>query len=159
MRLTTPLILAVALIAGPAAFAHDYSVGTLRIAHPYARPTILSQPTGVAYLTIENNGKAADKLVAVSSPVAKAVEIHTMTMEGNVMKMREAGSIELKPAETVSMEPGAGYHLMLMGLRQPLKPGDKFPLTLTFEKAGKTEVIIWVENKGAANAASTPHVH
>lgn len=159
MRLTTLLTLATALTIGSAAFAHDYTAGALHIAHPHARPTILNQPTGAAYLTIENNGKTTDKLVAASSPVAKTVEIHTMAMEGDVMKMREAGSIELKPAETVSMEPGAGYHLMLMGLRQPLKPGDKFPLTLTFEKAGKTEVSVLVENKGAANAASMPHAH
>lgn len=159
MRLPSLLAFVVALTAGSAAFAHDYTVGTLHIAHPYARPTVLNQPASAAYLTIKNNGKTADKLVVVSSPIAKGVEIHTMTMEGNVMKMREAGSIELKPAETVSMEPGAGYHLMLMGLRQPLKSGDKFPLTLTFEKAGKAEVTVWVENKGVANAASTPHAH
>lgn len=159
MRLAPLLTLIAALTTGATAHAHDYTVGALRIAHPQARPTIPGQPTGAAYLTIENKGRTADRLAAVSSPVAKAVEIHTMTMEGNVMRMREVAGIELQPATTVSMEPGAGYHLMLTGLRQPLKPGDKFPLTLTFEKAGKTEVTVWVENQGAANAANAPHAH
>ena len=70
-----------------------------------------------------------------------------MSMENGVMKMREVSSIELKPGEKVAMQPGDGYHLMLMGLTQQLKVGDKFPMTLTFEKAGTKEVGVWVESK------------
>jgi copper(I)-binding protein len=146
-----------ALIAGialsGAASAHDYKAGDLQVGHPWARPTVPGQPSGGAYLSIENKGKTGDKLVSVSSPVAKSSEIHTMSMDGNVMKMREVGSIDIKPSEKIAMQPGNGYHIMLIGLSQPLKVGDKIPLTLTFEKAGKLEVSIYVEDKSAGKDA------
>jgi periplasmic copper chaperone A len=129
-----------------AAQAQEYKLNSLRIEQPYARATMPNQPAGGAYLTIENKGESTDRLIAASSPVAKKVEIHTMAMEGNVMKMREVEGIEIKPSSRIEMKPGQGYHLMLMGLQQPLKAGDKFPLTLVFEKAGKTEVSVSVRN-------------
>ncbi|MEN3292103.1 MAG: periplasmic copper chaperone [Burkholderiales bacterium] len=138
-----------------AATAHDYKAGELAIAHPYARATVPNQPTGAAYMTIENAGRNADKLIGASSPVAKAVQIHSMSMQGDVMKMREVSNIELKPSTKTELKPGDGYHLMLIGLKQPLKPGDKFPITLNFEKAGKVEVSAWVEDKNA-KAAEAP---
>lgn len=146
MTLRSMITFAAALALSMFAHAQETAVKDLRIENPYARATAPNQPAGAAYVTIENKGKAGDKLVGASSPVAKSVEIHTMTMEGNVMKMREAGQIELKPAERVEMKPGDGYHLMLMGLRQPLKPGESFPLTLNFEKAGKAEVKVTVRD-------------
>lgn len=148
---------ALALTAG-AALAHDYRLADLHILDPYARPTVPSQPTGAAFLTIENKGSAADKLVAVSTTIAKSVEIHTMAMEGNVMTMREVQSIELKPATKIAMRPGQGYHLMLFGLHQQLKAGDTFSLTLTFEKAGKTNVTVSVGNREAAKEGAMPNM-
>lgn len=147
MQLHSIFTLAAALLASTAVHAQDYKLQDLHIDRPYARATAPQQPSGAAYLTIENQGKTADKLVAVSSPVAKSVQIHTMSMEGDVMKMREVSAIELKPDAKIEMMPGNGYHLMLIGLRQPLKAGDKFPLTLTFEKAGTTEVSMTVEDR------------
>ncbi|WP_034297960.1 copper chaperone PCu(A)C [Herbaspirillum sp. RV1423] len=147
LRHLIALIAGVALIG--AAYAHDYKAGELQVGHPWARPTVPGQPSGGAYLSIENKGKTGDKLVSVASPVAKSAEIHTMSMEGNVMKMREVGSIDIKPSEKIAMQPGNGYHIMLIGLVQPLKVGDKVPLTLTFEKAGKLEVSVYVEDKSA----------
>lgn len=135
-----------------AAHAHDYKVAELQVGHPWARPTVPGQPSGGAYLSIENKGKAGDKLIAVASTIAKSAEIHTMSMDGNVMKMREVGSIDIKPAEKIAMQPGNGYHIMLIGLSRPLKAGDKIPLTLTFEKAGKLEVSLYVEDKSAGKA-------
>jgi copper(I)-binding protein len=141
----------IALFAGfvlsSAAFAHSYKIGDLHIGHPWARATVPGQPSGGAYLSIENTGKTSDKLVSASSPIARSTEIHTMSMEGDVMKMREVGSIEIKPAEKIAMQPGNGYHIMMIGLSQPLKTGDKIPMTLTFEKAGKLEVQVYVEDK------------
>ncbi|HEY8099708.1 MAG TPA: copper chaperone PCu(A)C [Burkholderiaceae bacterium] len=127
------------------ALAHEYKIGNLQIEQAVARPSFPGQPSGAAYLTIENRGKAADKLVSVSSPIAKSVQIHTMSMEGNVMKMREADGVELKPSSKTVMQPGNGYHIMLVGLKKPLKIGDQFPLTLHFEKAGKLNVPVVVE--------------
>ena len=141
------ILFATALVSAGIATAHEFEAGELRIGHPHARPTIANQRTGAAYLTLENKGTSADKLVGISSPVAQSVEIHTMAMDNGVMKMREVPSIELKPGEKVAMQPGDGYHLMLMGLTQQLKAGDKFPMTLSFEKAGKKEVSVRVEGK------------
>jgi periplasmic copper chaperone A len=144
MYLRSIVALVITASIAVAAQAQEYKLNSLRIEQPYARATMPSQPAGGAYLTIENKGESADRLIAASSPVAKKVEIHTMAMEGNVMKMREVEGIELKPSSRIEMKPGQGYHLMLMGLQQPLKAGDKFPLTLVFEKAGKTEVSVSV---------------
>ncbi|MDB5838505.1 MAG: rane protein [Herminiimonas sp.] len=144
-------------LCGPAG-AHDYKAGELRIAHPYARPTVPNQPAGAAYLTIENKGTQSDRLMSLASPAAKTVEVHTMTMEGNVMKMREAPALELKPSTKIEMHPGSGYHIMLVGLQAPLKTGDKFPLSLTFEKSGKVDVMVFVEDK-ERNAAPEPAAH
>ncbi|PUA18227.1 copper chaperone PCu(A)C [Glaciimonas sp. PCH181] len=142
-RITISLL---TLALSATAYAHDYKVGALKIDHPYARATMPGQPSGGAYLSIENTGKEADKLLNVASPAAKSAEIHDMKMDGNIMKMREVGEIELRPMSTVVMTPGGGYHIMLMGLTKPLKAGDKFPMTLTFQKAGKIEVSVSVDD-------------
>ncbi|WP_050466717.1 copper chaperone PCu(A)C [Herbaspirillum chlorophenolicum] len=142
------------LAAAPLSQAHEYKLGQLEIGHPYARATVPGQPAGGAYFSIENKGAASDKLVALSSPVAKSTEIHTMAMEGNLMKMREVdGGLEIKPGQKIAMQPGNGYHIMLMGLSKPLKAGDKVPLTLTFEKAGKVDVTLNVEDPAAASTS------
>ena len=158
-------LLLATLLIGTSAFAHEYKAGNLVIGHPYARATVPGQPSGGAYMSIENTGKQADRLVGVASPVAKATEIHTMSMEGNVMRMREVSAVDIKPLEKVAMKPGDGYHIMLIGLSQPLKAGEKFPLTLTFEWAGKVDVSVVVEDKnkadksGAAAKEETGHQH
>lgn len=141
--------------------AHEYKLGSLDIGHPYARATVPGQPAGGAYFSVENKGSSADKLIALSSPVAKTTEIHTMAMEGNLMKMREVdGGLEIKPGQKIAMQPGNGYHIMLMGLTQPLKAGDKVPLTLTFEKAGKIDVTVNVEDAAAAGKGDMKgHAH
>lgn len=139
------------LAAAPLSQAHEYKLGQLEIGHPYARATVPGQPAAGAYLSIENKGSTPDRLVSVSSPVAKSGEIHTMAMEGNVMKMRELdGGLEVKPGQKIAMQPGNGYHIMLMGLSKPLQAGQKVPATLTFEKAGKVEVTFNVEDGKAA---------
>lgn len=150
MRLSSLFLLAASLAASAPLFAHDYQAGQIGIAHPYARPTVPGQPSGAAYLTLENKGKTADRLLSASSPAARRVEIHTMKMDGNVMKMSEVKDIKLDPAAKVTMQPGDGYHIMLIGLKQQLKTGDKIPLVLRFKKAGKVEVSAWVEDKPAA---------
>jgi copper(I)-binding protein len=143
------------VVASALAHAHDFKLGDMRIGHPHARATVPGQPSGAVYLSIQNSGKAADKLIAVSSPIAQNASIHTMAMDGNVMKMREVQTIDLGPGAKVAMKPGDGYHVMLIGLKQPLKRDDKFPLTLTFEKAGKVEVQVHVDG----DARDMEHQH
>lgn len=152
MQLRSLVISAVLLLAGVSSHANEYLAGEIRIDRPYARPTMPGQTSAGAYLTLENKGKSSDKLISITSPAAKSVEIHTMSMDGNVMKMREVPAIELKPDAKVAMKPGDGYHIMLIGIRQPLKVGDKIALTLTFEKSGKAEVSASVEDKDAKAA-------
>lgn len=157
-------VLAVALplsaaIAPPAA-AHEYKAGAIRIDHPWARPTQPGQQNGAVYLkSVSNRGKEADRLVRASTALAERVELHTMSMEGNVMRMREVADIPLPAGQTVKLEPG-GLHLMLMGLKQPLKLGDTFALTLEFERGGRTEVKVWVQQpKDAPAAGHGQHKH
>jgi copper(I)-binding protein len=148
MRTKTLLgALAAALaIAGVQAQAHDYKAGGVRVGHPYATPSIPGAPNGAAYLaTLENGGAIADRLLRASTPVAARVELHTMAMDGGVMRMREVEGVPIGPKETVTMRPGQGFHLMLMQLKAPLKAGDTFPLTLEFEKGGKVEVRVDVQ--------------
>lgn len=142
-------VFSAALLLAGAAHGHSYELGTIRIGHPHARPTVAQQPSGGAYMTLENRGSTSDRLLEASSPVAASTQIHTMSMEGDVMRMREVGALDLAPAAKVEMKPGAGYHIMLIGLKQPLQAGDKFPMTLNFEKAGKIEVSVTVDSKEA----------
>ena len=144
MRLHS-LFFCTTLIFCSSPFAHDYTIGKLHVMHPHARATAPRQPSAAVYLTIENQGASADKLLSVKTPAARTGELHVMSMEGNVMKMREVDSIALAPASTVAMTPGGGYHIMLTGLRQALKTGQKIPLALTFEKAGALDVKVTVE--------------
>ena len=125
--------------------AHEFKLGDIQIGHPYARVTVPQQTTGGAYFSLDNNGKQDDRLIHVSSSIAKSVEIHTMTMTGDVMKMREVDQIDIKAGSKITMKPGGGYHIMLMGLSKQLNAGDKFPMTLEFAKAGKIEVMVYVE--------------
>ena len=148
---TRLLALVVAFLAVPAA-AQDYRVGSLEIGHPWTRATAPTAPTGGGFLTVTNKGATPDKLISAKSAAAETVQIHTMKMEGNVMRMREQdGGLEIAPGATVTLAPGH-LHLMMMGLKGPLKQGEKVPVTLVFEKAGSIEVELAVLAMGATRA-------
>ncbi len=156
------LLAAVLFGAGTVAFAHGFHVGNVKIDHPYARPSLAGSNNGSAYLKLmENTGDQPDRLLRVSTPAAERAELHTMSVDGSgVMRMREVPAIELEPRKPVAMQPGMGLHVMLMGLKQPLKPGDTFPMTLEFEHAGKVEVKVVVQQpqeSGAAGMGQHPH--
>lgn len=131
------------------AFAHDYKLGALEISQPWARATAPTAPAGGGYLSITNKGPTPDRLVSVRSPAADKIEVHEMKMDGNIMRMREVEhGLEIAPGATVKLAPG-GFHLMMMGLKGPLKQGTRVPLTLTFEKAGSIDVELAVGGMGA----------
>lgn len=130
-----------------AAAAAPDAKGAIGVDHAYARATAPGQAAGGAFMTLVNRG-GDDKLLAVKSAVAGSTELHTMTMDGNVMKMRQVDAIALKAGETVELKPG-GYHVMFIGLKSPLKAGDAIPVTLSFEKAGELTVDVKVEAPGA----------
>jgi len=145
-------LLALTLVTGTAA-AEDYKVKMLRVSNPFTRATPPGAKIAGAFMSIENQGKEADRLVSASSPVAAVVAIHEMTMDGGLMKMRAVKGIDLKPGATVELRPG-GYHVMLEDLKRPLKDGEQIPLVLTFEKAGALEIKV---NVGAMGAAAHTH--
>ena len=145
-------------------YAHGGRAGDIEITHPYATPTPAGATNGAAYVaTLENTGKQPDRLLRISTPIAQRAEIHTMAVDaGGVMRMREAAAMDLAPGVPVKMRPGDGYHFMLIGLKQPLKEGDSFPLTMEFERGGKTEVKVVVQvpkGHGAGMEGMAGHPH
>jgi len=122
--------------------------GGVQIDNAWARATPGRGTDGVVYLRIANTGSAADRLVAASTPVAAAATLHESKVEKGIMKMRALAAVPVAPGQTVELKPN-GEHVMLTGLKQPLKQGDSFPLTLRFEKAGDVAVTVKVERPGA----------
>lgn len=156
MKLTR-LFLAAALVAGPA-LAHDIQKGPIKIIHPWARATVPAQKIGAGYMSIQNTGKDADRLVGASTAVAERVEMHVTTVENNVARMREVKGYDVKPGEFVHLAPG-GAHLMLVNLKQPLKAGDSFPIKLRFERAGEVDLPMMIEAGGSTPETKAKHGH
>ena len=129
--------------------AEEVKAGDLVISQAWSRATPSGAKVAGGYLTIENKGTAPDKLVSVSAEIAGKADLHEMTTENGVMKMRPLDKgLVIEPGKTVKFAPG-GYHLMLQELKAPLKQGDKVPVTLEFEKAGKVAVSLDVQGVGA----------
>lgn len=145
------IALAFGLLAASPLAAHDYMLGSLKIAHPWSRATPGGAKVAGGFMTITNTGKEPDRLIGGSAVPAGIFEVHEMRMEGNVMKMRalEKG-LEIKAGQTVELKPG-GYHVMFMDLKSPLKEGESIKGTLIFEKAGTIEVEYKIENRGASS--------
>lgn len=134
-----------ALLLVAAAPAQQAQTGALLVDHAWSRPTAPGMPMGVAYLAITNRGKAADALVAASTPAAAQVEIHQTTLSDGMARMRPVQEVVIAPGSTVKIEPG-GIHLMLVGLKQPLSPLDTVPLTLRFRDAGEITIQLSIES-------------
>jgi copper(I)-binding protein len=122
---------------------------SITVEQPWSRATPGGAKTGAVYMTLDNKSGTADRLTGVSSDVADKLQIHEMKVENGVMKMREvAGGLSIPAGGSVALKPGS-YHVMLIGLKKPLTVGEKFPLTLTFEKAGNISVTVPVQAMGA----------
>ena len=138
------------LFAMPA-LAHDYTVGALKIHHPWARATPKGAQVGGGYMSITNTGTAPDRLVGGTTAASTGFEVHEMSMANGVMKMRALpNGLEIKPGETVVLKPN-GYHIMLTGLKAPLTQGEHLDGTLKFEKAGEVKVFFLVAGIGSMN--------
>ena len=147
----TALIIAAlsAALATSPALAHDYTVGSLKIDHPWARATPKGASVGGGYMKITNTGTAPDRLVGGTTDISRRFEVHEMKMEDGVMKMRPvANGLEIKPGQTVSLDP-SGYHVMFVGLNEQLMQGGHFKATLQFANAGKVDVDFTIEGIGA----------
>ena len=144
-------------VVAATATALDATGGDVRIEHAFARATPPGARTAGVYLTVRNMGKAADRLVSAASPAAASADLHSMTMDGTLMRMRPVRAIDVAAGATAVLGSG-GYHVMLVGLAKPLVAGETVPLTLTFEKAGRIDVSATVEPMtGAAAGHGAAH--
>jgi len=148
MKLLTLLIYIASILLSGSALAHSYQQGDIRIGHIWARATPPGATAAAIYVPLLNNGKETDSLIGALSELASKIEIHQDTNDNGIMKMQKLDSVVLEPNKPVSLRPN-GIHLMVFGLKQQLKEGGMFPLTLQFEKAGSIKVEAMIEGVGA----------
>jgi copper(I)-binding protein len=136
------LVVSVVLLAAMALAACGGSGGTtggITVSDAWARPSPMMERAGAAYLVIQNNGAAEDRLLSVESDIAKTIELHETKESGGMMEMSPVPNIPVPAGGRTELKPG-GLHVMLIGLNRELKAGDKVQLALNFEKAGKIPV-------------------
>lgn len=153
MLLKKTLLLAALLAPSLFASAHEYSAGELHIEHPWSREMPPVAPTAAAYFVVHNKGGEADRLLSVATPVAGRAEMHEHLHADGLMKMQQVQSVAIPAGGEVKFAP-MGYHVMLFNLKQQAKDGERFPLTLTFEKAGTIEVEVAVQKDAPVQEAA-----
>ncbi|WP_283149568.1 copper chaperone PCu(A)C [Silvimonas soli] len=157
-QILRPLLLSTALCASFAATAaQPAATNAIQVEHAWSRATPPGAAIGAAYFEITNNSKTADTLIGASSPVAATASVHEMKMANGMMQMRAVPQLPLPAQGNISFSP-QGYHVMLNGLKAPLKEGSHFALTLQFAKAGAISVDVVVQAMGAA-ATDMSHQH
>ncbi|MBV7561534.1 copper chaperone PCu(A)C [Pseudomonas sp. sia0905] len=148
----TAALLATSLLAN----AHEYDVGQLHIDHPWSREMPPVAPTAAAYFVVHNKGDADDRLLTVETPVAGKAEIHEHAHVNGMMKMQQVQNVVIPAGGEVKFAP-MGYHVMLFNLKQQAQAGDRFPMTLTFEKAGLVTVEVAVQKDEPAAEGGHEH--
>jgi hypothetical protein len=152
-------LIALALLACAAACGAPQSppaqqeapTGALEVREAWAAATPGGAQVAAGYLTIVNGTSADDRLVSATSPRAASVEVHEMSMDGDLMRMRAVeGGLAIPAGQSVALAPG-GLHIMFMGVTAPFVEGEEIPITLTFETAGAFEINLPV-SAGAAQA-------
>lgn len=119
-------------------FVSSAAADTIAVTDAWLRATVAPQTTTGAFMTIKSDVPA--KLIAASSPLTKNIQFHAMSMDGGVMRMRALPEVELKPNVPTTFNPG-GLHIMLSDLKQPIKPGARVPVQLTFRVKGKEKTM------------------
>ena len=147
MKALFMLALLVPLLAG----AHNHEKGDLQVRHPWARATPPGASVAVTYMEIRNNGRQPERLLSAYTEMAKRVELHVTEHAEEVAKMRQLRIFEVPARERLALEPN-GAHLMLIDIVRPLRKGERFPLTLRFEKAGELQVEVEVQEIGARHS-------
>lgn len=146
-----------AILLTASARAEEIKAGDLVISQGWSRATPTGAKVAGGFLTIENKGAGPDRLTGGSVEIAAKLEVHEMAMNNGVMTMRALDKgLTIEPGKTVKLAPG-GYHLMFFDLKSPLKQGDKVPVTLEFEKAGKVTLSLDVQGVGAQAPAGGDH--
>ena len=152
MKLFKLALTVVAILFAAATQAQIVKVGNITIDGAYTRATVQGQKVAGGFMTISSVG-IADQLISGASPIADEIQLHTMSMDGNVMKMRQVNSIEVPSNSSVELKPG-GLHLMFIGIKSPLIGGAAVPVKLKFAKAGEVEIKLSV-NAMATETSST----
>ena len=152
------IVLAALLLPACFANAHDYKAGQLEVAHPWSMELPPNAPTVAAYFVITNKGDSADRLVSVDSPIAGSAQLHEHVQQGDLMKMQQVPSVAIPAGGFVTFAPMA-YHVMLLDLkdRALLRDGQKFPLTMHFEKSGEVTVDVTVQKQAPDGAPMHAH--
>ncbi|WXL26761.1 copper chaperone PCu(A)C [Ectopseudomonas mendocina] len=158
MLLKKTLLIVALLMPSLFVQAHEYDAGTLHIDHPWSRAMPPVASTAAAYFVIHNKGDQADRLIGASTPVAAKAELHEHVHAGGVMKMQQVQDVSLPAGGEVKFGP-MGYHVMLFGLKKQAASGEKFPLTLVFEKAGKVDVEVAVQDEAPSEGDDHSHQH
>jgi hypothetical protein len=148
MTLIKPLVFAFLVLQSATAWSHSHEKGEIQVRHPWSRATPPGAKVAVGYMEIRNRGSQPDRLLSVSAAVAQRVEMHVTQREGEVMKMRQVQSFQIPARERLALRPG-GSHLMLVDLAQPLEKGERFTMTLRFERAGELEIELEVQERGS----------
>lgn len=152
-------VVVASLMASVQVTAHDFHAGDLRVVHPFTMPTPPAARVGGVFLDLDNRGDESIALVDARSMLSDVVEIHDMEMKDGTMRMFRIEELRVEPGEVIKMRPGGGYHLMLIGLKQPLVEGEHFPLWLTFSDGTELEVEVWVQSMSEGAAAADGHHH
>jgi len=141
-------ILLTAALLSPSLFAcaHEYSMGDVHIEHPWSREMPAVAPTAAAYFVVHNKGAEADRLLSVTTPHAGKAELHEHVHADGLMKMQQVQDVAIPAGGAVTFAP-MGYHVMLFNLQQQARNGERFPLTLTFEKAGEINIEVEVQKE------------
>jgi len=125
--------------------ADEFSSGDITVTDPWARALPAVAKNGAAYFSLSNTGEELDRLISATATIARESQIHRHTMNDGVANMRQVQAIDLPIAETVVLEPGMGFHIMLLGLKEPLVSGKTFNMTLHFEQAGAISLVVNVK--------------
>jgi hypothetical protein len=138
--------------------AHGVSKGDLRIDHPYAVPSVPGDASGYAYFRgISNTGAMLERLLGASSPIAARVELRRLKLHAGKAQTAPVQAIDLLPKSLTVLRHTGDYQLALIDLKQPLRDGDRFDVTLNFEHAGQQTVQAWVQTPHAAQASHSEH--
>ena len=139
------IVAALVAIAATPALAEGSGI---QVTHAWSRATVGSGGNGVVYLTIENTGAQVERIVAVSTPVARRASVHETVRRDGMMQMLPTPDLEIAPESRLELKPG-GLHVMLMGLHGPIVQGSRFPLMIRFERAGVVQVEVVAGSVGA----------
>jgi copper(I)-binding protein len=152
IRIAAKAGMVIACFLATTAMANDYKVGSLEIMNPWSRATPKGASTAIGYMMIKNNGATPDRLIGGSIDFADGFQLHSMTMENGVAKMRELKGADIKPGQTIEFKP-SGSHVMFVNLKHPLSKGEPVKGTLIFEQAGKVQIEYSIEGIGAQSGS------